>query len=136
MGKYRGSDGWLHDDSIGSRRYHHRDSVSGPPSREHPDKCPNCGFAVSWRRMEGICDRCDWGKPPTKPMSEAELAGCCGMVGVVIALPLLGTGMGYAFGGFGGLLAGLGIAVATIFAATAGLVLLSRTGDSKAENDG
>lgn len=73
-------------------------------------------MSVSWRRMEGICDRCGWGKPPSKPMTDADFAGCCGIIGAVTVLPLVGMGMGYGYGGLGGLFVGLGVAIGLILA--------------------
>jgi len=41
----------------------------------------------------------------------AEAKGCCCLASTFTGLPLLGTGAGYLLGGFGGLLAGLGLSI-------------------------
>ena len=119
--KYRGEGGWLHDGSTEPRRYQNRDVTKGPrgQSREEKkllDKCPNCDFSVSWRRMEHYCDYCGWGK--SKDNSNGDnidgntVLGCCGMIGATVILTLVGTGMGYGIGDLGGMFIGLGLGLA------------------------
>ena len=136
MTKYRGADGWIHDDGV-TRRYHNRDDTKPEkaaekaaeraaddtkPERPKLTTCPNCPFSIKWRREEGYCDHCGWGKTQGdwdnwKPPVTAGGGGgdgalaCCGMVGVAIIACLVGMGMGYGIGGWGGLLVGLGLGI-------------------------
>lgn len=72
MAKYRGQDGWLHDDSVeGPRRYHNKEKVSGPQQkRKVRTKCPNCNADTGWRRMEARCALCGWREAP--PTAQAD----------------------------------------------------------------
>ena len=118
MGKYQGKDGWLHDDSVdGTSRYKKSESTQKPkqppkPKKKH-DRCPNCSMSHCWRREEGYCTSCGWGK--TESAKKEDNDGgiyCCFAAAALIILPLLGTGMGYGFGGFGGMIAGFAIGLA------------------------
>lgn len=120
MAKYRGADGWLHDDSVeGPRRYENKENVKeNAPAKKEPDpdvgprsRCPNCDLSVSWRRLEGFCAACGWGKKESKS-KDGETGACCAFLGLITVCPLVGAGMGYAALGFGGLLAGGGLGLA------------------------
>ena len=80
--------------------------------QEKLDACPNCTTHYGWRREEHYCTWCDWGKPKSKPMSDEEVSACCGIFFSAIVLPLVFMGMGYTWGGVGGLVAGLGLGLA------------------------
>ena len=118
MGKYRGKNGWLHDDSVGKpQRYTESENVQEPaPRSEEPpkpdklDTCPNCAFDVAWRREEQYCAACGWGKE--KPISGDNAGACWILIGLFTVCPLVSTGMGYAIGGVGGLMVGLGVGLA------------------------
>jgi len=144
MAKYRGADGWIYDDSVsGPRRYENKDVVE-PEKQKKEDppvkklnQCPNCRLTACWRREEGYCNNCGWGKeeggiePPTPPQKKKKQksadAFCCFLLGVFIVCPLVGAGMGYGFGGFGGLLVGVGLGVGIPF----GLCALIAAGSTK-----
>ncbi|KKN47419.1 hypothetical protein LCGC14_0663320 [marine sediment metagenome] len=116
MGKYEGADGWLYDDSVdGPSRYQASENVQKPaPKKDPPRKlnsCPNCSLGFSWRREEGYCTSCGWGKPK-KPKSKDDGGACCAFLATAIGIPLVSMGMGYGAGGFGGLLVGLGLGCA------------------------
>jgi len=144
MSKYRGSDGWLNDDGV-TRRYHSQDktkpretAADSTPKRPKLDRCPNCTFTIYWRVVEGYCKHCGWGKkdsdwagwtPPVTSDGGVGLA-CCGMVGVSAVLSLVLMGMGYGFGGFGGMIAGLGLGLA----APVGLIIAASMTGKKKEN--
>jgi len=128
--KYRGSDGWLHDDTAGNRRYQNTENTQANKPKDKPKtdhkKCPNCTFSVSWRIMEQHCDRCGWGKPESN--GEGALA-CCAFIGVALVVVLVSMGIGYGVGGFGGLIAGLGIGLSL----PVGLIFLMSMSGSKKE---
>lgn len=136
MGKYRGSDGWLHDDTVGPRRYHNRDITSGQPSKQPPKECPNCASTALWRRMEGVCRQCGWGKPESTPMSDEGAAFCCGLLCVSSVLPLVAMGVGYGFGGFGGLLVGLGLSGGALMGVVMFCVVIAGSSKEKDPEDG
>ena len=102
--KYRGSDGWLHDDTAGNRRYQNTESTqSNKPKTDH------------------------------EPDSNGEgAAACCAMLGACVVASLIGMGMGYGFGGLGGLLAGLGLSLCL----PVGIVLLAALSGSKKKDCG
>ncbi len=85
------------------------------------DKCPNCSSAAAWRAIEELCTRCGWGIPDTIKQEAREGTGvaCAAIVAVVFAAPLFCAGVGYAIAGFGGLLAGGGLAILGLAALTA-----------------
>jgi hypothetical protein len=119
MGKYQGADGWVYDDGVTPRRYENREKV-GPDSAPNQEKkklteCPNCNSPVSWRREEGYCVYCGWGKGLAESSSDsstAGVAGCLFLLGALAVCPLVGMGMGYGVGGVAGLLIGLGFGIA------------------------
>ena len=125
MGKYRGADGWLHDDSADKpKRYEHKENLSesaAPQEKPAPKltRCPNCALGASWMRLEGYCRSCGWGKKEAKEeqaettkLTDQEFGACCGWLTALMVLPLIGSGVGYANSGFGGLLVGVGIGIA------------------------
>ena len=121
MTHYRGSDGWIYDGGERPRRYPSREKIDKPPQRQRKkarpkklySKCPNCGYSSSWRRMEGYCTHCKWGKPEgAKTSDEPPVEGCftcLGILGGSAVLSLVLAGMGYAMLGAGGLIAGFGL---------------------------
>lgn len=89
--KYRGADGWVNDDGVGPRRYEHREDTKPRPKAKKPKK----GEADS---------------DPTELGDSADgTLACCGLFGLSVIACLVGMGMGYGAGGWGGLLVGLGI---------------------------
>jgi len=121
MAKYRGSDGWVHDDSVGNpQRYENKENIKEGVAKEQPPtkqldpskrprhKCPNCDLSATWRRLEGHCEACGWGKNQKKP-SDSDSGACCAFLGVVIVIPLVAAGIGYGLMGGAGLLIGGGI---------------------------
>lgn len=116
MGKYIGSDGWVHDDSVdGPQRYTNKEGVFGPAPKKPPTnhtKCPNCQLSTSWRMMEQQCMNCGWGRPK----ADGDVtAACCAVMAIAVVITLIGTGLGFWLGGFGGSLVGLGLSLATVF---------------------
>jgi hypothetical protein len=134
MGKYRGADGWIHDDSVDKpRRYENKENLNASPKKEsNPDpnvgprsKCPNCDLTHTWRKLEGYCTRCGWGKVESTGVDSDTTGGCCAFAALCLICPLVAGGMGYAFMGFGGLLAGGGLGIAfpvsvLVYAVTSG----------------
>ena len=126
--KYQGKDGWLHDQEGNTRRYHSRDFVDNPKAPRPPsmrpklDNCPNCPHTVTWRKEQGYCGSCDWGKeqedwdnyvaPRGSDGTNDGVLGICGLIGASVALCFVGSGIGFAVGGAGGLIAGLGLGMA------------------------
>lgn len=114
VGKYRSADGWLHDDSTeGTQRYKNKDKLQESEKEKLHTKCPNCDLTSSWRRLEGYCASCGWGKKEQSKDDDAQIGGaCCAVLGMFTVCPLVGMGIGYAAWGFGGSLAGGGIGIA------------------------
>jgi len=133
VAKYRGSDGWVHDDSVGKpQRYENKENVEEnvkeDAAKEQPmlTQCPNCALSVSWRRLEGHCEACGWGKKQKKT-SDGDSGACCAFLGMVVVLPLIGAGVGYALIGGAGLLLGGGIGISVPI----GLVVLALNSSPK-----
>lgn len=92
MAKYSGADGWLYEEGKDKpRRYQQSDNLEGPNSAAAEAKAK-------------------------KAKSASEAVACLGIGSFMICTPLLGMGIGYAVAGLGGLLAGLGVAVAIMAA--------------------
>lgn len=128
MKEYRGADGWVNDDGV-TWRYQSREDTkpresASKPKRPKLTSCPNCLFSVRWRREEGHCDHCNWGKkqsdwdswepPVTSGDGRDSMLACCGLAGASVVLGLVLMGMGYGFGGFGGMVTGLGLGVVIV----------------------
>lgn len=114
MSKYRGNDGWLHDDNVGKPQRYKNSEDTNPPKRtpkKFLNKCPNCGLHVTWRRLEHRCTACNWGRKDSKHTPTEASTGCCFFAGITIVLPLVGAGIGQGLAGFGGLLAGFGLGI-------------------------
>lgn len=104
MGKYRGADGWLYDESTERpRRYEGRDRTEAPG--------------------EGLVD---------EAKKDPDVGACCFLTSIFTVCPLLGMGMGYGGGGFGGLLAGLAIGLALPMGLSAWAI--HRSGQKKERN--
>jgi len=152
MKQYRGADGWINEDGKEPRRFKSREDTKPKPKANKPeptkpakavrpnlDRCPNCTFGVSWKRVEGYCGHCGWGKkssdwddwdpPITAGASGDGALACCGMVGASIIACLVGMGMGYGVGGWAGLLIGLGLGALL----PVGLLFLMHSATSKKE---
>ncbi len=94
--KYRGSDGWFYDEH-GVRRMVDPALNSTPPARSPAPETPEVPAA-------------------TDPDYESS-AGCLVLLFLLVGLPLTAAGIGFLLGGFGGFVAGLGLALCVAFAA-------------------
>lgn len=113
VSKYRGSDGWLHDDGVDPQRYENVENVQpAQTEKKKYSRCPNCDLSITWRREEGLCTHCGWGKIEDEEGDKAFAMGCLVLVGLAIVCPLVGMGIGYGIGGFGGLVVGFGLGIA------------------------
>jgi len=143
--KYRGADGWLHDDGVsGPRHYEDRENVSTPHAAEKKTRpcrgsCPNCRMSATWRVLDGKCSNCNYeeeGDLAYPDDSGKTLVACCASIALALGGVFVGAGVGYWLGGGGGLVAGIGLAlvaeVMVICALTFGSSR-SKNGQGKAE---